>query len=212
MSRLETKNSGAIRSLAEDLRGKKAVALEEWRAENCNRISWDLFALIIGPTLEHPGDLIPSGPDDVFTHTQLAFFEMVDRVLRYGFDEEGHLENTKMSKQERAFACCLEQLFWRYDDGAGWLLNRGIWDQALSLGLGSVLHSGEMSIAEVVERIDDHRGGPEWRQICETNKDQEEMDSRFGLTTITEIPQPSRPWAESAFQKKRREEMDQAAP
>jgi hypothetical protein len=46
----------------------------------------------------------------------------------------------------------------------------------------------------VVEKIDEHRGGPEWRQICGTNAAQEEMDAKYEIPTITEIPPPGRPW------------------
>lgn len=51
--------------------------------------------------------------------------------------------------------------------------------------------------------------GPEWRQICATNEGQEELDAQFELESITEIPPKSKPWTESAFQKKRSVEYEQ---
>jgi len=202
IGRLEIKNADAIQDMAAEERKKK---LEEWRDKNCSRIAWDLFALIQGPKLEHPDDYKNDDDDDgpfaaqnkVFVDSHLAYFAMLERVLKYGFEDEDGcyvLKKYDMPTEERAFAVCLENLFDRMDTEDGWLLSRGIWAQARALGLGSALHKGEMSNAEVVEKIDEHRGGPEWRQICGTNADQEEMDSSFGIPSITEIPPPGRPW------------------
>jgi len=194
ISRLEVKNASAFQALAEDERKKKAAALEEWREKNHARIAWDLFALLDGPKLEHPDNYIKEegAEEDVFIDSHLAYFAMLDRVLKYGLNEEGFLDRSKMSTEERAFAVCLEHLFWRTDTDDGWLLSKGITDQAIALGIGLAYHKGEMSVAEVVQKIDEHRGGPEWRQICDTNASQEELDDSLGIPTIIEIPPPGR--------------------
>jgi len=202
IGRLEIKNADAIQSMAAEERKKK---LEEWRDKNCSRIAWDLFILLEGPKLEHPDDYKNDDEDDspfaednkLFVKSHLAYFAMIERVLKYGFEEVDEiykLRKSGMTAEEMAFAVCLENLFDRYDTEDGWLLSRGIWAQAIALGLGSAFHDGKMSNAEIVEKIDEHRGGPEWRQICGTNADQEEMDSSYGIPSITEIPPPGRPW------------------
>lgn len=109
--------------------------------------------------------------EDVFVDSYLAYFAMLDRVLKYGFDEEGFLDRSKMSTEERAFAVCLQHLFDRTDTDDGWLLNKGITGQAIALHMGvALLSTREMSVAEAVQCIDEHRGGPEWRQICDKHK------------------------------------------
>jgi hypothetical protein len=201
VTQLEVKNAGTIKSMADELRAKE---LEAWRAKNYNRISWELFVLIKGPQLEHPDNYIYDDSDregpfaeqnKAYVDSHLAFFDMIDRVMKHRFDEEGFLRKSKMStKEEMAFAVCFEELFWSTDTEDGMLLKRGICDQAIALGFGSALHDGEMSVAEVVEKIDEHRGGPEWRQICDTNADQEALDVSLGIPTITETPPPGLPW------------------
>jgi hypothetical protein len=207
IGRLEVKSADAIQEMAEAERAKKAAALEEWRDENCQRIAWDLFLLLQGPKLWHPDDLKEDLDDDspfaednkLFLKSHLAYFAMIERVLKYGFEEVDGIYTLKkagMTKEEMAFVICLENLFDRYDTEDGWLLSRGVMAQARALGLGSALYNEEISNAEVVEKIDEHRGGPEWRQVCGTNAAQEEMDSSFGIPTITEIPPPGRPWVD----------------
>lgn len=177
----------------------QALTLEEWRSQNCHRIAWDLFALVIGPKLEHPDDFkIEDGDTEEYKawcEAQQAFFTMVDRVLKHGFDE-GFLNMTEMTTEERAFAVCLEDLFDRYNTEDGWLLDRAIFKQTVALGLGTAHHNGEISTAEVVARIDDWRGGPEWRQIAATNAEQKRLDAIFGIPTISEIPNPGRGWVD----------------
>jgi hypothetical protein len=207
IGRLEIKNTDAIQNMAEAERKKKAAALEEWRDKNCQRIAWDLFILLQGPKLEHPDDYkeddneeddSPFAEDNkLFVKSHLAYFAMIERVLKYGFEEVDEiykLRKSGMTAEEMAFAVCLENLFDRYDTEDGGLLRWGVRAQARALGLGSALHKGEMTVAEVMEKIDEHRGGPEWRQICGTNAAQKEMDSSFGIPTIIDIPPPGRPW------------------
>jgi hypothetical protein len=206
MSRIEVKSADAIDALAEEERRKKAEVLEKWREKNCVRLSWDLFALLEGPKLEHPGNYKKEEGDDeesnAFVDSHLAYFDMIERVLKHGIDEDGFINVVGMSKEEMAFAVCLEGLFWRFE-ADDWLLNRGIQDQAIALGIGLALHKGEISIADAVAKIDEHRGGPEWRQICATNAEQEEMDSRWGIPTIKEIPKPGRAWVDPPDRLKR---------
>ncbi len=197
VSKLEVKNADAIQAMAEAERRKKARALEEWRQKNYARIAWDLFALLEGPKLEHPNNYIKEeGVEDEFVDSHLAYFAMLDRVLKYGLNEEGFLDQSKMSTEERAFAVCLERLYGRTDTDDGWLLNKAITDQSIALGLGLAFYKGEISIAEVVQRIDEHRGGPEWRQICDSNEAQSELDANLGIPSITEIPPPGREWVD----------------
>lgn len=198
MSRLEVKSARGIEALAEEERRKKADALEEWRQQNCARIAWDLFALIEGPKLGHPDNYKKEdGEEDVFVDSHLAYFAMLDRILKHGLNEDGYLEMSKMSTEERAFAVCLENLYMKTDNDDGWLLNKGITDQAIALGIGAaLLTKHEISVAEAVRLIDEHRGGPEWRQICGTNEGQEEMDAIFEISTIIEIPPPGRAWVD----------------
>lgn len=200
ISRLEVKNAGSITAMAEAERKKKLEALEKWREQNSNRLSWDLFALVIGPRLEHPDNYKvhedESDGDRAFCESHQAFFAMVDRVLKHGFNEEGYLNLLSMDAEERAFAVCLEDLFDRYDTKDGWLLNRAITSQMIALGLGSAHHNGEISTAEVVQKIDEWRGGPEWRQIAYSNEEQEKLDAIFGIPTITEIPAPGKDWVD----------------
>jgi len=200
ISRLEIKNADSINAMAEAERKKKLEALEKWREENSNRLAWELFALVIGPKLEHLDNYNvhedQSEGDRAFCEAHQAFFAMVDRVLKHGFNEEGFLNLTKMNAEERAFAVCLEDLFNRYDTEDGWLLNRAITAQMIALGLGMAHHNSEMSTAEVVQKIDEWRGGPEWRQVAATNADQEKLESLFDIQTITEIPAPGREWVD----------------
>jgi len=198
MDRLEVKSAHSIEALAEDQRNKKAAALEEWRQQNCTRIAWDLFALIEGPKLEHPDNYVKEEgeEEDVFVDSYLAYFAMIDRVLKFGLDEEGFLKRSKMSTEERAFAVCFDHLFNRTDTDDGWLLNKGIFDQNIALGNGLALHNGEITVAEAVQCIDEHRGGPEWRQICDSNEAQEALDAKFGIPSITEIPPKGREWVD----------------
>ncbi|MDD1753728.1 MAG: hypothetical protein LUQ38_11645 [Methanotrichaceae archaeon] len=98
------------------------MALKEWRHKNHARIAWELFALIEGPKLEHPDNCKKDEEDEdlfMFIDSFLAYFAMIDRVLKYGLDEEGFLDKSKMSTEERAFAVCFEHLFLRTgtDDG-----------------------------------------------------------------------------------------------
>ncbi|NPV61331.1 MAG: hypothetical protein HPY61_01650 [Methanotrichaceae archaeon] len=194
VSRLEIKNAGAIHALVEEEREKKAAGLEEWRQQNCFRLSWDLFTLLEGPKLENPDEYVKCGDesedDSLFIDSQLAYFDMMNRVLEHGIDDEGCIRTTGLSKEELAFATAIEHLFQRTT--VDWLLRRGINAQATALGLGREIHAGELSIA--VQLIDAHRGGPEWRQICETNAGQAALDARFGIPTITEIPSPGLQW------------------
>lgn len=199
VTQLEVKNAGTIKSMADELRAKE---LEAWRAKNYNRISWELFVLIKGPQLEHPDNYIYDGSDregpfaeqnKAYVDSHLAFFDMIDRVMKHRFDEEGFLRKSKMStKEEMAFAVCFEELFWSIDEKD--LLTSGIVHQAIALDYGVALYEGEITIAEVVKKIDEHRSGPEWRQICDTNADQEAIDRSFGIPSVTEIPPPGRPW------------------
>lgn len=191
ISRLEVKSANAIDRMAEDQRVKKAEALEEWRHKNCSRIAWDLFALLEGPKLEHPNNYVKKDgeEEDVFVDSHLAYFAMLDRVLKHGLNEEGYLDMSKMSTEERAFAVCLERLFMRTDTEDGWLLEKAITDQAIALGIGvALLSEHKLSIAEAVKQIDEHRDGPEWRQICDSNEGQAELDVVFEIPSITEIP------------------------
>jgi hypothetical protein len=100
----------------------------------------------------------------------------------------------KMSAEERAFAVCLEHLFWCQEDAD--LLDSGIFNQAMALGIAPALLEGTMSYAEAVQQIDEYRGGPEWRQICGNNEAQAELDSDLAIPTITEIPPLGRAWVD----------------
>ncbi|MCK9404981.1 MAG: hypothetical protein M0Q43_00580 [Methanothrix sp.] len=207
MGRLEVKNSRVLSILADDRRAKKAAELEAWRAANCDRISWDLFYLLEGPEMWHPDDLVVHEDDDGFTVCLLAYHEGIARIRKAGLDGEGNINFSNVPKGDRALSYCFQELF----NELKWcdLLNRGIFKQCVNLGLGGMWYEGDTPISEVVERIDEHRGGPEWRQISATNEGQEELDAQFELESITEIPPKSKPWTESAFQKKRRVEYEQ---
>lgn len=208
INRAEVKNHRVLSILADDRRERKAAELEAWRAANSNRVMWDLFYLIEGPELEHPGDLVPSGPEDAYTHCQLAYHESLARIREAGIDEDGNINFSEVPKGDRATAFCLQNTFHARRESD--LLSMGIFSQCLDLGLGVAAYvDREMSIPEVVARIDEHRGGPEWRQLGATNQEQEELDAEFGLKSITEIPPRSKPWTESAFQKKRRAGYEQ---
>ena len=170
------------------------MALKEWRHKNHARIAWELSALIEGPKLEHPDNCKKDEEDEdlvMFIDSYLAYFAMIDRVLKYGLDEEGFLDKSKMSTEERAFAVCFEHLFLRTGTDDGWLLEKGIMDQVIALGLGLALHEGKITVAEAVQHIDDHRDGSKWRQICETNASQEELDALFAIP-----PPPGRSWVD----------------
>jgi hypothetical protein len=194
ISRLEIKSADAIRGLADEAREKKARALEEWREKNHQRLTWDLFALIETGKLENPENYKKDLIESEFIKSDLAYFSMIERVLSHGIDSDGSLNTDGMSAEERAFAVCLEKLFDRTDNEAGELLRIGVFEQAIALGIGLAVYDGEMFIADAVAMIDAHRGGPEWRQIRATNAEQEELDSRFGIPTIAEIPKPGLPW------------------
>jgi hypothetical protein len=157
-----------------------------------------LFALVQGPQLEDPANYAhedgDSEEDKLFIDSQQAYFAMLDRVLKHGWDEEGFLNKAKMSTEEMAFAVCLEHLFWHYENDD--LLSTGIFDQSIALGIAWALHEGEMSYAEAVQQIDEHRGGPEWRQICDSNEAQAELDASLEIPTITEIPPSGSAWVD----------------
>jgi hypothetical protein len=197
IAQIERKAAPQIQQAVDEIARKKAAALEEWRQANCNRLSWDLFALTQGPKLENPINYThekgESEDDAVFVDCYLAYFAMLDRVLKHGCDEEGFLDKSKMSAEEMAFTVCLEHLFWGSEDD---LLSTGIFNQSIALGIAPALLEGTMSYAEAVQRIDDHRGGPEWRQICGSNEAQAELDSDLEIPTITEIPPSGRAWVD----------------
>jgi hypothetical protein len=198
ISNIERKAAPQIERAAEEIERRKAAPLEEWRQANCDRISWDLFALTQGPKLEHPDNYIhqddDSEEDENFITSNLAYFGMIERVLRHGLTQEGNLDKSKMSAMERAFAACFERLFWCHEDAD--LLNSGIFNQAIALEIAPALHEGKMSNAEAVRLIDEHRGGPEWRQICDSNEAQAELDASLEIPTITEIPLSGRAWVD----------------
>jgi hypothetical protein len=198
IANIERKAAPQIRCAAEECDRRKVAALEEWRQQNSGRIAWDLFALIQGPKLENPDNLTYIVGDDkdwgVLVDSRWAYFAMFDRVLKHGWNDEGNLDMRKMSTEERAFAVCLEQLFWHYEDDA--LLDSAITNQSRALGNGLALYEGEMSYAEAIRLIDDHRGSPEWRQICGSNEAQAELDAGLGIPTITEIPPSGREWVD----------------
>lgn len=194
MDKIEVNSAHSIEALATEERRKKSEALEEWRQQNCARITWDLFILIEGPKLDPDEYEKVDGEESVYTDSHLEFFAMLDRVQKYVPDVDGFIDMSAMSPDERAFAVCLSRLYDNADLCK--LLNIGILSQARALGLGLALYKGEISVAEAVQRIDNHRGGPEWRQICYTNVEQEEIDSRLGIPTITEIPKPGLPWVD----------------
>lgn len=199
--------------LAEEKRAKKAAELEGWRAATYNQITWDLFYLIEGPALEHPGDLVPSGPEDAYTRCQIAYYGSLARIRKAGLDEEGNINFSNVPKGDRAAAYCLQGLYNKTLDDEAAFLRSGIFTQALGLGRGLEYYEGigkDLTFAYFVDLIDEHRGGPEWRQLGATNQEQEELDAEFGLDSITEIPPKSKPWVESAFQKKLRAEHEQA--
>jgi hypothetical protein len=208
INRAEVKNHRVLSILADDRRAKKAAELEAWRAANCDRISWDLFYLLEGPEMWHPDDLVVHEDDDGSTVCLLAYHEGIARVRKAGRDEDGNINFSNVPKGDRALAYCLQELL-RELEGHD-LLNRGIFQQCINLGLGVKAYlDGDITTSEAVKRIDEHRGGPEWRQLCDSNEAQEELDAQFGLESITEIPPKSKPWTESAFQKKLREVYEQ---
>jgi hypothetical protein len=198
ISTIERKAAPQILGAVEECERRKATALEEWRQQNCGRIAWDLFVLLEGPKLENPANYAhedgDSEEDKLFIDSQQAYFAMLDRVLKHGWDEEGDLNKSKMSAAEMAFAVCLEHLYWSYEDDD--LLSTGIFNQSIALGIAPALYEGEMSYSEAVQRIDDHRGGPGWRQICGSNEAQGELDAGLEIPTITEIPPPGRAWVD----------------
>ena len=212
MGRLEVKSRRELSVLADARRTEKAAELEAWRAANCDRIVWDLFYLTEGPELEHPGDLVPSGPEDAYTHCQLAYYEGIARIMKAGLDEDGNINFSNVPKGDRALAYCLQGLYNKTRDDEAAFLRSGIFAHVMGLGRGLEYYENigqDLTFAYFVDSIDEHRGGPEWRQLGATNQEQEELDAEFGLKSITEIPPKSKPWTESAFQKNRREEYEQ---
>ena len=194
MSRIEVKAAPLIRRAVKE---EEYKALEAWRQKNRARISWDLFALLEGPKLENPADyVVVPGEEDVYIESELAYFAMLERVLKHGLNEEGYPDRSKMTVEERAFAVCLEHLYWAFDDDGEEFLRKGIVAQAIALGLGGDLYEGKISLVEAVRRIDEHRGGPEWRQIWDNNSDQEALDAKLGISSIKEIPPRGRAWVD----------------
>ena len=108
IAQIERKAAPQIQQAVDEIARKKAAALEEWRQANCNRLSWDLFALVQGPKLEDPANYAhedgDSEEDKLFIDSQQAYFAMLDRVLKHGWDEVGNLNKSKMSPAEMAFA------------------------------------------------------------------------------------------------------------
>ena len=197
ISRIEERAAPQIKRTVIDL---EKQALEEWRHQNRVRISWDLFALLESPKLD-PQNYVKDAeyPESGgFIDSHLAYFAMAERVMKHGYDEEGFLNTSKMTAEEGAFAVCFQRLYGEVNEGRNeeHFLLRGIWDQAVALGLGGDLYENKISVADAVRRIDEHRGGPEWRQICYSNADQEVVDTANEIPSITKIPPRGRAWVD----------------
>lgn len=197
ISRIEERAAPQIKRTVIDL---EKQALEEWRHQNQVRISWDLFTLLESPKLD-PQNYVKDAEypeSDGFIDSHRAYFAMAERVMKHGYDDEGFLNTSKMTAEEGAFAVCFQKLYDEINEARNeeQLLWRGIWDQAVALGLGRALYEHKISVADAVRSIDEHRGGPEWRQIWDNNSDQEALDAKLGIPSIKEIPPRGRAWVD----------------
>ncbi|MCJ7443951.1 MAG: hypothetical protein MUO26_05390 [Methanotrichaceae archaeon] len=193
---LERRASSISLSLERVRLQKQADELEDWRGQNADRLRWDLFLLLQDPALMHPNNLKVDKEDfekqNRFAESNLAYYAMINRVMKHGFNKDGYLNRLNMSTEELAFAECLETHYQSIDDED--LLSNGIFQLSLQFGLGLAWFEKKMSYAKATQIIDEHRGSPEWRQICGTSKEQRELDNKLEISSITEIPAPGLPW------------------
>jgi hypothetical protein len=152
---------------------KEADERKSWREENSERLRWEMFLRNHGPeSIDWTEESIEKYPDEKEDiEAGIACREMLQRVLaKY----KGHVVDYEaMDASEKAFAYMLEE-FGAYMDTYR-LFDSDLYHWLDKLGLDEI----RPPFIELIRSIDQHTGGPDWREICYLQENQDSMMKRL---------------------------------
>ena len=171
MGRVEIKSAGALQTLAEEQRKRKAEAREQWRIKNTERLRWEMFLRNHGPDSMYmnqtPEDLVKYPDEAEEIEAAIACRKLCQPALK---KYKGHIVDYKaMNDTEKAFACLLEDFntFIDTDFLFGEDLDR--WSDKLGLD------ESRPPFDDLIAAIDDHVGNSDWREIYRLQEAQDDM-------------------------------------
>jgi hypothetical protein len=172
------KRIGELEIQAEPSRRKmEREARIQWRKDNSQRLRWEMFLRVWGPDSDWYGTPGEDEPDEI-----RAYRSMLKRVLKHyngqpDLFEESAFDYDKMRHDEKAFAYVFNGRFIDIEDHK--LMDCDIHNQCGRLGINDNPHVNPLS--ELIKVIDTDMGGSDWRQICYTEEQQQELDESFGI-------------------------------
>jgi len=149
-------------------RQKEAEELQFWRAENSERLRWEMFLRSFGPgdAFDHLGET----PKNAEEEAAFAHREMLQRILKH-YTGDGTAYYEFMSFEEKAFAHLFDELFLVIEDYELFDMDIDYWRFELNIDLPH--------FPELISRIDEHLGNSDWREICYLQESQDHLMELF---------------------------------